>query len=202
MSFLTCIYYYNNQHRQDLLCKYFEHQLLSCPIDVSLLQPASWIKVKPLEGLESLCPRWTLVYIIFIKTFSIRLFPGPGLSLSFQTSFHMYWELRSPVSPGPSAFVMPFIATLSRLETGQSGQAALISLIYVTAINGISMASRVGTARDQFLSHHQEWIYGRISRYIAGFYSWILSLSHRKHVWDISNIQKIYENIWKYVYTT
>lgn len=114
----------------------FEHQLLSClPYWLSLLQPASWIKVKPLEGLESLCPRWTLVYIMSIKTFSIRLFPGPGLSLSFQTSFTCIesYDLQCHQA---SAFVMPFIATLSRLETGQSGQAALISLIYVTAING------------------------------------------------------------------
>lgn len=72
---------------------------------------------------------------VFIKTFSIRLFPGPGLSLSFQTSFTCIesYDLQCHQA---SAFVMPFIATLSRLETGQSGQAALISLIYVTAING------------------------------------------------------------------
>ena len=72
---------------------------------------------------------------ISIKTFSIRLFPGPGLSLSFQTSFTCIesYDLQCHQA---SAFVMLFIATLSRLETGQSGQAALISLIYVTAING------------------------------------------------------------------
>lgn len=154
MSFLTCIYYYNNQHRQDLLCKFWTHTTELSAL-LTFTSPTSVMDKSETPGGTGVIvpPLDTRLHNIYKDIFHPPI-PWSWSQLVVSNFVHMYWELRSPVSPGLGICYAVYSHIITPWDRSiRSSSADLADLR-----NGNQWQVESGTARDQFLSHHQESI--------------------------------------------